>query len=438
MICLIYSKVGAQPKRTTKMSVIEELRVLGKRLLEDSETRLKTIQEENTDQDIDTVVKNHSLSLSQLSRELGLQPTVLKDFVNEAIDKDLIPPVLQAANKRHLFTLEHCHMITELLHSTNEIKMKKKRWCDEHDGLASIMIASLKGGTGKTQTATSLAVGLALNVSEAKRVLLVDLDPQGSQRNIMRIDEDDELMLTAVDLMLGDKEPDSDYQTLIDSGYSHEEIVKASLFETHIPNLKLLPAHPSDERFNAFAWQEIIDGAGDSDIDVTELLKKKVIDVVKDDFDIVIFDSAPSINPLVWSGYEACNFVIVPCATRSLDWAAVKEYLIDLPDKLEQLPSEGNQVKGVHVVATMFEDDRPSSDDVLMRMKRHVGDKMFNTTIPKSNAFEVAVSIHRTPLDIRKSEKLVSTRQLDKSVMAINSFVREVKLRLTSHFAKQK
>ena len=86
----------------------------------------------------------------------------------------------------------------------------------------------------------------------------------------------------------------------------------------------------------------------------------------------------------------------------------------------------------------MFEDDKPASDDVLMRMKRHVGDKMFNTTIPKSNAFEVAVSIHRTPLDIRKSEKLVSTRQLDKSTMAINSFVREVKLRLTSHFARTK
>ncbi|WP_018984073.1 ParA family protein [Salinimonas chungwhensis] len=418
--------------------IIGELRVLGARLQEDSETRLKTIQEENVDQDIDTVVKNHSLSLSELSRALGLQTNVLKSFVNDAIEKGLIPPVLQAANKRHLFTLEHCHMITDLLHSSGEVKMKKKLWRDEHEGLASIMVASLKGGTGKTQTATSLAVGLSLNVSEAKRVLLVDLDPQGSQRNIMQIDENDELMLTAVDLMLGDKEPDSDYQSLINAGHSHEEIVKASLFDTHIPNLKLLPAHPSDERFNAFAWQEIIDGSKQGGADVTELLKQKVIDVVKDDFDIVIFDSAPSINPLVWSGYESCNFVIVPCATRSLDWSAVKEYLIDLPDKFEQLPSEGKQIKGVHVVATMFEDDKPASDDVLMRMKRHVGDKMFNTTIPKSNAFEVAVSIHRTPLDIRKSEKLVSTRQLDKSTMAINSFVREVKLRLTSHFAKTK
>lgn len=419
------------------MAVLEELRTLGERLREDSETRLKTIQEENTDQDIDTVVKNHSLSLNEFSRQLGLQSNVLKEFVNDAIEQGLIPPVLQAANKRHMFTLDHCHLITDLLHQSDEIKMKHKRWCDEHDGLASIMIASLKGGTGKTQTATSLAVGLALNVSEAKRVLLVDLDPQGSQRNIMRIDEDDELMLTSVDLMLGEREPDSDYQRLIEAGYSHEDIVKASLFDTHIPNLKMLPAHPSDERFNAFAWQEIVDGNQDPDVDVTELLRNKVIDVVKDDFDIVIFDSAPSINPLVWSGYEACNFVVVPCATRSLDWSAVKEYLIDLPYKLEQLPSEGKQVKGVHVVATMFEDDKPASDDVLMRMKRYVGDKMFNTTIPKSTAFEVAVSIHRTPLDIRKSEKLVSTRQLDKSTMAINSLVREVKLRLTTLFAKK-
>ena len=374
-------------------------------------------------EEISNLILNHSKPASEVAELLGMNHVAFKDFVNELLESGELPEVLKISNQ-YKYTLYHIHTLME--------KRGTPAWRDKFSDCVVTVISNLKGGTGKTTTSVSVATAVSLELVNRKRVLLIDLDPQGSQAKHANIDvENDATILTAVDIMLGDEEPDSIYSKLKENGLSHEEIVLNSLVETHIPNLSIFPAFPEDERFNSAAWLKVLEKAqkgGDTGMDSLNLLKNKIIDVVKDHFDFVFIDTAPTMNPLVWSAFEAATGMLIPCMAHALDWESTQKFIKALPSTFESLPSKGKNIGWWKVLATNYEEEYNRDKHILDKMKETLGSDLLNNVIPRSTAFEKAVQQECTVFDFKKSDKVVPNKQLDKAQLQLNACARELML----------
>ena len=390
---------------------------------ESREHRRSTLKSNRSRDEIDELILTHALPATEVDELLGMNHVSFKDFYLDAVKDGVIPEVLKVSNQ-YKYTLDHVHALMD--HAGTP------KYADKNLGTHILSVTNLKGGTGKSTTATNVAMGIALALKDRKRVAIIDLDPQGSQSQFTNIDiESDYNILTAVDIMLGSIEDDSEYTALIQEGYSHDDIVLDSMIDTHIPNLSVLPAHPDDERFNGSAWNQYINDKrdnADSKMTHLNLLSERVIKPLMKEYDVIIIDTAPQMNPLVWSALEAANVLLIPCTPHALDWTSTQSFLKSLLQTLDMLPSEGENLKWWKVLCTNFDDEHNRDQAILDRMKESLGSDLFSNAILRSQAFEKASQMYRTVYDIRKSDKLCSPRQLDKATMSLKSAHREISM----------
>lgn len=405
------------------MNVLDRLRGIGKHIKEDKQWRIQEIRRNTSDKEVDLLIRHHSMSIAELSRELGVSNTWGRSLMAKAIEDGELPEVIQSSNNRYMLTLEHAHILAEL-------SKKVKSWSERYKNKNVIVVTSQKGGVGKTQTAIHLSTGLALSVKDRMKTLLVDLDPQGSNRMFAAPDLDaDSAVLTAVDLMLGEFEEDSLYSEFRKRGHSHKDIVQNCPLATHIPNLDILPAFPSDERFTEHLISEMAQDNSTYESNIT-LFNDKVINVLLEKYDTIVIDMPPTNNPLVWSAYEAATFLLIPSVTQELAWASMAEFVDGLPYRLESLPSKGKRLRDFKFVATMYDDEKNHDAEILERMQRELGGDLMNTIVKRSTAFEMAARNFRTVWDLRKSDGLCPPRQLDKAMASIRDLRTEVIRRL--------
>lgn len=255
-----------------------------------------------------------------------------------------------------------------------------------------INVQNQKGGTGKSMTAVHLAACLALNLDKRYRICLIDLDPQGSLRlflnpQISLTDHDN--IYSAVDVMLDNVPEDVD----IDKEFLHKNV----LLPTQYPNLKTVSAFPEDAMFNAEAWQNL---SKNQSLDIVKLLKEKLIDQISDDFDIIMIDTGPHVDPLVWNAMYASNALLIPCAAKRLDWASTVNFFQHLPTVYEMFPQDWQGLEFVRLMPTMFEDDNKKQVAVLTEMNYLLGDQVTMATIPRSRAFETCADTYSTVFDL--------------------------------------
>ena len=141
-------------------------------------------------------------------------------------------------------------------------------------------IANQKGGVGKTTTTINLAAALA---EKGKKVLVIDMDPQGNTSSGLGIDKD-ELDTTVYQLMIGDN--------------TFEECVQKEVFE----NLDVLAANVN------LAGIEI----ETMDMEDRNYILHDIIEEIKEEYDYIIIDCPPSLNALTINAMTTADSVLVP------------------------------------------------------------------------------------------------------------------------------
>ena len=246
-----------------------------------------------------------------------------------------------------------------------------------------IAIANQKGGVGKTTTAINLSACLA---EAGKKVLTIDLDPQGNTTSGLGV-EKEELEKTVYELMLG------------------EFTVKETIYKTEIDNLYLIASNVN----LAGAEIELLN------ISEKEYILKNEVDYIQDDFDFIIIDCPPSLNMLTVNAMTTANTVLVPiqCEYYALEGLSQLMYTINLVQKRlnPNLKMEG-------VVFTMYDARTNLSLQVVENVKNNLSTKIYKTIIPRNIRLAEAPS-HGLPINLydTKSAGAESYRSLAKEVI---------------------
>ena len=211
-----------------------------------------------------------------------------------------------------------------------------------------IAVANQKGGVAKTTTAVNLASAFS---RLGFKTLLVDMDPQGnaSVSSGVRIRE---LDLTAYDVLLGEASL-MQVTSATDNGYD------------------VLPSNAD----LAGAQVELLE------FEDKDFLLQKAINSVGDKYDVVLIDTPPSLNVLTVNALAAANGVLVPV---QCEYFAL-EGLSDLIQTLARVRTAMNpSLEIIGVVRTLYDGRNSLTMEVSRQLKKHFGEKLFATIIPRN------------------------------------------------------
>ena len=248
-----------------------------------------------------------------------------------------------------------------------------------------IAIANQKGGVGKTTTAINLSACLA---EQGKKVLVIDLDPQGNTTSGLGLDKDS-LENTVYQLIL------------------NESSLRDCMCDVNgIDGMKIIP---SDVNL-AGAEIELIG------LEEKEYILKNEVDYIREDYDFIIIDCPPSLNMLTVNAMTTADSVLVPiqCEYYALEGISQLIHTIDL---VQERLNDKLKIDGV--VFTMYDSRTNLSSDVVDTVKENLDAYVYQTIIPRNVRLAEAPS-HGLPINLydSKSAGAESYRNLAKEIIA--------------------
>ncbi|MGL4755412.1 MAG: ParA family protein [Aeromonadaceae bacterium] len=212
-----------------------------------------------------------------------------------------------------------------------------------------IAIANQKGGVGKTTTCVNLAASMA---ATRRKVLVIDLDPQGNATMASGIDKYD-VERTAYELLV-DEIPAKDVIITETAGGYHLVAANQDVTAAEIRLLEFF---------------------------AREIRLRNALAAIRDQYDYIFIDCPPSLNLLTVNAMSAADSVIVPmqCEYFALEGLTA---LVDTISKLVAVVNPDLKIEGI--LRTMFDHRNRLSNDVSDQLKQHFGDKVYRTVIPRN------------------------------------------------------
>lgn len=233
-----------------------------------------------------------------------------------------------------------------------------------------IAIANQKGGVGKTTTAINLAA--SLGVLE-KKVLLIDADPQANATSGIGID------VESVDI--------GTYQLL-----EHSNSAKEAIIKTETPNLDIIPSH-----IDLVAIEiELVDK------DEREYMLKKALQDIKNSYDFIIIDCAPSLGLLTLNALTAADAVIIPIQCEYFALEGLGK-LLNTIKSVQKIHNPELDIEGL--LLTMYDSRLRLSNQVVEEVQKHFNDMVFKTIIQRNVRLSEAPSYGESIINYDASSK---------------------------------
>ncbi len=234
----------------------------------------------------------------------------------------------------------------------------------------TITIANQKGGVGKTTTTVNLAAALA---ATKRRVLLIDMDPQGNATMGSSVDKNS-LDVTMCDVLLGDVE------------------IADAIIKVPAVGYDVLPANSDLTAAEVQLMNKI---GREKQLDLS-------LDKIRENYDYILIDCPPSLNMLTVNSLVAASGVVIP---MQCEYYAL-EGLSSLLETIEQIRVNVNpKIRIEGLLRTMYDPRNNLSNDVSAELVEHFGDQVYRTVIPRNVALAEAPSFGQPILQYNKESR---------------------------------
>ncbi len=255
-----------------------------------------------------------------------------------------------------------------------------------------ISVANQKGGVGKTTTSVSLSAILA---KKGKKVLMIDMDPQGNGTSGLGIDKNVKFSV---------------YDVIID-----EVEIENTIQKTEIDNLDVCPSNIN----LAGAEVELVD------MEEREKRLKDKLDKIKDKYDYIIIDCPPSLGLVTLNAFTASDSVLIPvqCEYYALEGLG---QLINTINLVKKHLNKSLYIEGA--LLTMYDARTNLSNQVVKEVKRYFEDKVYKVVIPRNIKLSEAPS-YGMPITLydKRSKGAKCYEKLAKEFLKINDTEQKAK-----------
>ena len=233
-----------------------------------------------------------------------------------------------------------------------------------------IAIANQKGGVGKTTTSVNLAA--SLGVLE-KKILLIDADPQANATSGLGIDVE---------------EVENGTYQLLEHSIKADEAIQ----NTSSPNLDIIPAH-----IDLVAIEiELVDQEN------RESMLKKAIEPLRDKYDFILIDCAPSLGLLTLNALTASDSVIIPIQCEYFALEGLGK-LLNTIKSVQKIHNNKLDIEGL--LLTMYDSRLRLSNQVVEEVKKHFDEMVFETIIQRNVRLSEAPSYGESIINYDASSK---------------------------------